>query len=138
SIAIGVIMPLLLILLFGYALSLDVKSVPVAVVLEDTSPAASELTAGFRLSPYFAAEVTTSMPHAEELMLERHIDGIVRIRSDFSRRLSSGKAEVQILVHGSDANRARIIDTYARGAIGQWAEQRAAEGSAPQAGAAVV
>src|SRR5581483_5095845 len=56
SIAIGVIMPVLLILLFGYALSLDVKAVPVAVVLEDTSPAASELASGFRLSPYFAAE----------------------------------------------------------------------------------
>jgi len=138
SIAIGVIMPVLLILLFGYALSLDVKSVPVAVVLEDTSPAASELAAGFRLSPYFAAEITTSMRHAEELMLERRIDGIIRVRSDFARRLSAGTADVQILVHGSDANRARIIDTYARGAIGQWAEQRTAEGRAPAVGAAAV
>jgi ABC-2 type transport system permease protein len=138
SIAIGVVMPVLLILLFGYALSLDVKSVPVAVVLEDTSPAASELAAGFRLSPYFAAEIMTSMPRAEELMLERRVDGIIRVRSDFARRMSAGKAEVQILVHGSDANRARIIDTYARGAIGQWAEQRTAEGRAPEAGAAVV
>jgi ABC-2 type transport system permease protein len=138
SIAIGVIMPVLLILLFGYALSLDVKSVPVAVVLEDTSPAASELAAGFRLSPYFSAEIMTSMPRAEELMLERHVDGIIRVRSDFARRLSVGKADVQILVHGSDANRARIIDTYARGAISQWAEQRTAEGKAPETGAVVV
>jgi ABC-2 type transport system permease protein len=138
SIAIGVIMPVLLILLFGYALSLDVKSVPVAVVLEDTSPAASELASGFRLSPYFSAEITTSMRYAEELMLERRIDGIVRVRSDFARRLSASNADVQILVHGSDANRARIIDTYARGAIAQWAEQRAAEGRTPAAGAAIV
>jgi len=138
SIAIGVVMPVLLILLFGYALSLDVKSVPVAVVLEDTSPAASELASGFRLSPYFLAEIMTSMPRAEELMLERHIDGIIRVRSDFARRLSAGRSEVQILVHGSDANRARIIDTYARGAISRWAEQRAAEGTGPETGAAVV
>jgi len=138
SIAIGVIMPVLLILLFGYALSLDVKSVPVAVVLEDTSPAASELAAGFRLSPYFSAEIMTSMPRAEELMLERRVDGIIRVRSDFARRLSVGKADVQILVHGSDANRARIIDTYARGAISQWAEQRTAEGKVPETGAVVV
>ncbi|HEX4195136.1 MAG TPA: ABC transporter permease, partial [Stellaceae bacterium] len=47
-------------------------------------------------------------------------------------------ADVQILVHGSDANRARIIDTYARGAIGQWAEQRAVEGRAPATGSAVL
>lgn len=138
SIAIGVATPLLLILLFGYALSLDVKAVPVAVVLEDTSPAASELAAGFRLSPYFDADVVTSMRYAEELMLNRQIDGIVRLRSDFSRRLSGGDADVQILVHGSDANRARIIEAYAAGAIGQWADQRTAEGHEPTVGTAVL
>ena len=40
SIAIGVVLPVILILLFGYGLSLDVKNVPVAVVIEDSSPAA--------------------------------------------------------------------------------------------------
>ncbi len=39
SIAIGVVMPMILILLFGYGLSLDVKNVPVALVVEDPSPA---------------------------------------------------------------------------------------------------
>ena len=56
SIAIGIIMPVVLILLFGYGLSLDVTNVPVAVVLEDSSPAATELAAGFQLSPYFDAQ----------------------------------------------------------------------------------
>jgi ABC-2 type transport system permease protein len=138
SIAIGVVMPLLLILLFGYALSLDVRAVPVAVVMEDTSPAASGLAAGFRLSPYFNATVITSMPRAEELMLDRQIDGIIRLRSDFTRRLSGGDAGVQILVHGSDANRARIIDAYAEGAIAQWASQRSAESKGQNVGAAVL
>ena len=53
SIAIGVVLPVVLILLFGYGLSLDVKNVPVAIVLEDHSPSAKELTAGFQLSSYF-------------------------------------------------------------------------------------
>ena len=52
SIAIGVVLPLLLVLLFGYGMSLDVTNVPVAVVLEDPSPEATELAAGFELSPY--------------------------------------------------------------------------------------
>jgi ABC-2 type transport system permease protein len=138
SIAIGVITPLLLILLFGYALSLDVRAVPIAVVMEDPSPAASEVAAGFRLSPYFDAAVLTSMPQAEELMLARRIDGIVRLRGDFSRRLAGGDAGVQILVHGTDANRARIIEAYAEGAIGQWADQRSAEGKRRNVGAAVL
>ena len=68
------------------------------------------------------------MPRAEQLMLARKVDGIVRIRPDFSRRLSRGDAEVQVLVHGIDANRARIIQNYAQGAIGVWAARRTAQG----------
>jgi len=128
SIAIGIVLPLLLILLFGYGLSLDVSNVPVAVVLEDPSPEATDLAGSFQLSKYFDAQLLTSMRRAEQLMLTRTVDGIIRIRPDFSRNLSLGKAEVQILVHGVDANHARIIQTYAQGAIGQWAARRDAQG----------
>jgi pyoluteorin transport system permease protein len=128
SIAIGVVLPVLLILLFGYGLSLDVRHVPVAVVLEDASPEARELAAGFQLSPYFDVQLLTSMPRAQELMLARQVDGIVRIRPDFARRLSLGDAEVLVLVHGTDANRARIIQSYTQGAVNQWAARQAAEG----------
>ena len=134
SIIIGVVMPLLLILLFGYALSLDVKNLAVAVVLEDPSPAASELAAGFRLSPYFDATVITSMTAAQELMLERKVDGIVRLRSDFARQLAAGHAQIQILVYGGDANRARTIEAYAQGAIGEWAAHQAELGASSSGG----
>ena len=128
SIAIGIVLPVVLILLFGYGLSLDVTNAPVAVVLEDPSPDAMELAASFQLSPYFDAQLLTSMPRAQQLMLARKVDAIVRIRPDFSRQLSRGDAEVQILVHGTDANHARIIQSYAQGAVGQWATRRSAEG----------
>ena len=128
SIAVGVVMPVLLILLFGYGLTLDVKNVPVAVVLEDTSPDAIELASTFQLSPYFHAQLMTSMAQAEDLILASQVDGIIRIRSDFSRQMRNGDAEVQILAHGRDANRARIIQGYAQGAVGQWAARRMAEG----------
>jgi pyoluteorin transport system permease protein len=134
SIAIGVVLPVLLILLFGYGLSLDVRHVPLAIVLEGPSPAATELAASFQLSPYFDVQLLTSMSRAEELMLARKVDGIVRIRPDFARHLSLGDAEVQILVHGTDANRARIIQGYAQGAVSQWAARRAAEGREVSAG----
>jgi ABC-2 type transport system permease protein len=128
SVTIGIVMPVVLVLLFGYGLSLDLKNVPVAVVMEDVSPDARELVAGFQLSPYFDARLTTSMPYARQLMLERKVDGIVRVRSDFSRNLAMGDVQVQVLVHGADANTARIIQVYAQGAVGQWAARRAAEG----------
>ena len=114
----GIVLPVVLILLFGYGLSLDVTEVPVAVVLEDPSPAATELAASFQLSHYFDARLMTSMTHAQELMLSRKVDGIVRIRPDFSRSLSLGNAEVQVLVHGVDANHARIIQAMPRARSG--------------------
>ncbi|HEV3435812.1 MAG TPA: ABC transporter permease [Gemmata sp.] len=128
SIAIGLVLPIILILLFGYGLSLDVTDVPVAVVVEDPSPDAMELAAGFQLSPYFQARVMTSMHEARELMIDHRVDGIVRIRPDFGRNLALGNAEVQILIHATDANRARIIQGYAEGAVGQWTARRVAEG----------
>jgi len=138
SIAIGIVLPVILILLFGYGLSLDVTNTPMAVVLEDPSPAATDLAASFRLSPYFDARLMTSMREAQELMLARKVDGIVRIRPDFGRRLSQGDAEVQVLVHGVDANHARIVQSYAQGAVGQWAARRGAEGKEILTGPVVV
>ena len=128
SIAIGVVLPLILILLFGYGLSLDVKNVPIAVVIEYPGPEAVELAAGFRLSPYFAPIMTRSMQPAQDLLLEHQVDGIVRIPADFSRRVGAGDAGVQLIVHGGDANRARIIEGYVDGVVGAWSARLAAQG----------
>jgi ABC-2 type transport system permease protein len=127
SIAIGVVLPMILILLFGYGLSLDVKNVPLAVVVENPTPTAMELVASFQLSPYFDPQITRSMPPAQTLMLERSVDAIVRIPSDFARRVNAGNAQIQVLLHGGDANRARIIQGYVDGAIQQWNARRSAE-----------
>lgn len=134
SVAIGIVLPLILILLFGYGLSLDVKDVPIAIVLEDSSPTAIDLAAGFRLSRYFLVKFTPSMALAQKLMFARDVDGIVRIRSNFARRVGVGDAEVQILVRGDDANQARIVQTYGEAAVAQWSARRAAEGKSAAVG----
>jgi ABC-2 type transport system permease protein len=128
SVAIGLVMPVVLILLFGYGLSLDIKDIPIAVVVEDAAPDSMELAAGFEMSLYFEPRFLPSMAEARQLMLERKVDGIVRIPWDFNRRLNEGDAEVQVLVHGTDANTARIIRGYAQGVIGQWVARQAAAG----------
>lgn len=128
SIAIGVVMPAMLIILFGFALSLDVRNVPVAIVLEDSSLQARDVAAGFQLSPYFDARLVPSMQPAENMMRDREVDGIIRMRSDFATDLYRGDAEMQVIVHGTDANTARIIIAYAQGALAQWSQRQAAEG----------
>lgn len=127
SFAIGIVLPIILILLFGYGVTFDVKHVPVAIVMEAPSPDASELASGFSLSPYFDVRAVTSQAQAEELMLERQVDGIVYVREDFARASRLGAAKVQVVLHGVDANRARIMEAYAQGAI---AESAARAGSA--------
>jgi len=137
TIAVGVVLPVILILLFGFGLSLDVRNVPVAVVLEDSSAPAENLLAAFSLSPYFRPQVVHSLQIADRLMMARDVDGIVTIPSDFDRRFAAGDARVQLLVHGSDANRARIIESYVEGAIGAWSARQAAEEGSARAGGPV-
>ncbi len=138
SFAVGIVLPLILILLFGFGLSLDVKDVPIAVVLESPSPAAVDLAASFELSPYFKPRPMVSMREAERLLLERKIDGVVRIRSDFGREVTLERATVQLVVHGSDANQARIIQGYVQGAVGEWSARRVAEGKEAPVGPVAV
>ena len=138
SIAMGVVLPVILILLFGYGLSLDVTNVKVAVVLEAPSPDVTDLVSGFQLSPYFDAQFLTSMPRAQELMLNREVDGIVLVRSDAARNLAIEDVQVQVVVNGTDANHGRIVQGYGQGAIGQWAARRAAEGHAVNVGPVTV
>jgi ABC-2 type transport system permease protein len=131
SIAIGCVVPLLMILLFGYGLSLDINHVSVAVLDEDDSSDSTALIGAFRLSPYFRVTVVHSMAAANTQMLNRTVDGVLRIQSDFARRRHLGGAEVQILVNGSDANQARIMQGYAQGVVALWsAAQAGSEGAA--------
>ena len=128
NLMVGLFLPVVLILIFGYGLSFDIKNAPIAIVTEDPSPTAQDVVAGFYLSPYFSVTPLTSMQPARDLMLRRKIDAIVYLQSDFSRQLAAGHATVQVLVHGVDANRARVLQSFAQGAIAQWAVKRAAAG----------
>ena len=134
SIAIGCVVPLLMILLFGYGLSLDINHVSVAVVDEDDSSDSAALIGAFRLSPYFRVTEVHSMAEANVQMLNRTVDGVLRIQPDFTRRWHLGGAEVQILVNGTDANQARIMQGYARGVVALWSAAQAGSDGAASAG----
>ncbi|KQV91079.1 hypothetical protein ASD15_03240 [Massilia sp. Root351] len=140
NLAIGIALPIALILIFGYGLSLDVKNAPVAVVLEDSSPTAANAIAGLQHTTAIAPVLLGSMHEAEQLMTERRVDGIVRVPADFTRRLAQGDARVQVLVHGTDANRASIILQYTSGALAQWpaiqADRQGRAAAVPAAGPA--
>jgi len=125
NLAVGLLLPVALILLFGYGLSFDVKNAPVAVVLEDRSPLAREIVEGLQGSAYLAPVFAADMPEAERLMMAGTVDGIVRVPMDFSRRLNAGGAQIQLVLNGVDSSSAQTIEGYVSGAIGVRTQQQA-------------
>jgi ABC-2 type transport system permease protein len=125
NLALGLLLPGLLTLLFGYGLSMDVQHAPVAVVLEDMSPTARDATSGLALSRYLAPQVVDSMHTAEALMRDGQVMAIVRIPGDFGARLAAGDAVVQLLLHGTDAATARAVQSYVASAFAQVAARHA-------------
>jgi ABC-2 type transport system permease protein len=132
SIAIAFILPMILLFLFGYGVSLDAKYVPIAVVVEHQSNETSDFLAGFRQSKYFVPVMMTDIQTAEQAMIERKVDGIVWLREDFGKKiLNTGDAPIGVFVNGVDANRARIIEGYVQGVWGKWLERASIESGRP-------
>ncbi len=120
SLLIGILLPILLILIIGSGISLDVKNVPVAVVIEDTSPTTYDMLSFLDGSDYFSLQYTTSMKEAENLMLNRKVDGILQIPSDFTTKLARQESSVQIILYGTDSSTATTVRGYVEGGINQW------------------
>jgi ABC-2 type transport system permease protein len=125
SIGIAFLMPVVLLLLFGYGVSLDAEHVPIAVVVEKPDADTADFLAVFRNSYYFAPVVMQDMRQAEEALLQHRVDGIIGLRANFARDLQRpGGAAVQVILNGVDANTARLVSGYVEGAWLNWLEQR--------------
>ena len=126
SIAIAFVLPLILLFIFGYGISLDARHVPIGVVVESPSAEATAFAASFEQSEYFSPQRFSTIQEAEQAMIHHAVNGIVWMRSDFEDRLLSDRsAPVGVIVNGVDANTARIIEGYVNGAWSAWLRQRA-------------
>ena len=119
NLAIGILLPAILILLFGYGVSMDLNNATVAVVIEDPSPTTVDVLSGLQLSRYLTQKSVHNMPEANDLMLAREVDAILRVPGDFSAQLAAGTGKLQLIVHGADATTARTIQGYVGGAVSQ-------------------
>lgn len=139
NLLVGLLLPLILILLFGYGVSFDVTDAPVAVVLEDRSPAAREAVSGLEGSPYLKPVWPGSMEEAVALMRARKVDGIVRVPVDFTARRAAGDGRIQLIVNGTDSTLASAVSAYVNGAI-QTSVRHAADraGGGPAGGVTLV
>lgn len=119
SLIMALAVPLVLLLLFGYALTLDVDRIPTLIYDADRTPHSRELIERFRGSRYFQILGWVNEYQTIEWKIDRGecLLGVV-IPKDYSRDLLAGReAEVQLLVDGSDSNTASIALGYAEGLL---------------------
>jgi ABC-2 type transport system permease protein len=128
--------PVMVLLLFGYALSLDVDRIPTMIYDADRSAVSQNLVREFRGSKYFQIvdEVDSYKP-IERAMDQRRILVGVAIPYDYSRNLLAGKeAPVQILLDGADSNTASIAMGYAEGLVQAYAGHAREDAQSMRAG----
>lgn len=134
AIAIAFLLPAVLLALFGYGVSLDARNVPIAIVVDRPDALTASFVGGFEHTPYFRPRRFQTFRQAEAAIVSRQVQGIVWLRSDFSRRaLSSGAAPIEVDVNGVDANDARIVEGYVQQIWANWlsAEAKSAGAGAP-------
>ncbi len=122
SLGMGIAIPMLLLLLFGYALSLDVDNVPMMVWDQSGSGESRELVSHFVGSEYFTLQGSTDNYRTIEHAMDRgQVLMALVIPADFASGLAAGRTvSVQVLIEGSDANTAEITRGYAQAVIGNY------------------
>lgn len=121
--AIGI--PMLMIMLFGYALTLDVDRVPFVVWDQANTPASRELTAQFEASRYFELQYSVrSYEEMEDAIDRREAMLALVIDADFARNVVAGRrGRVQAIVDGADSNTAAIVLGYVQGIAAAWNQE---------------
>lgn len=115
SLGMGIAMPVLLLIFFGYALSMDVKDISLIIWDQDNSPSSRSLISHFSRSVTFNIKGNVhNYIEIEEALNRREALAALVIPEDFALKLQvKNYSDIQFIVDGTDANTARISITYA-------------------------
>lgn len=126
SILIAFILPILLMLLFGYGVSLDLNNINLGMAVESRSPATERLVHAFQNSQYFKVKKAQDRRDLEPLLRGGELSAVLVLSADFTKRLLRGETNpLQVLVRGTDANTAELVLNYIQGTWQTWLAQEA-------------
>jgi len=129
SLAIALVLPLVALLLFGWALTLDVDRIPTYVYDRDGTPESRAMIDQFRGSRYFDVRgyVHGYAPVDVDVDRSRILLAIV-VPRNFGRDVQEGRAaDIQAILDGSDSNTASIALGYTQGVVSAYAAQLRSE-----------
>ncbi|MBA4393875.1 MAG: hypothetical protein C0407_10015 [Desulfobacca sp.] len=125
SLGMGIAIPMIMLILFGYALTLDVDKVPMVIWDQNRSQTSREFISHFLGSRYFALQgyVDTYQEVEKAIDSRRALVSLI-IPPDFSSRLNAGRTtSVQLIADGSDSNTATISLGYAEIIVSAFSQQ---------------
>jgi ABC-2 type transport system permease protein len=122
SLALALIIPVLLLVLFGFALTLDVDNIPMVIWNQDNSQISRDFILNFKNSRYFNIVGYRNNYKDMLYMLDRSKAMMIMvIPKDFSHYLQSAKlAPLQLIVDGTDSNTATIAMGYVRSVVAKY------------------
>lgn len=122
TLLIAFVLPVVLLFLFAYAVSLDVRKVRLGVVVESPSAAAQALAAAFAGTRYLDVSFAHDRREVAGKMVSGALRGFVVIPQDFAQRLAAPDAQplVQVITDGSQPNTANFVANYAQGVVQNW------------------
>jgi len=126
SLALVILMPALLMLLFGYAVTLDVKNISMAVLDRDRSQESLIFIQRFSASPYFNLRFwVRDEKEMRQLIDEGEVKMGLVLPWDFSKTIKAEEiVPIQVLIDGSDANTANLILSYAQAIARQYTQDK--------------
>lgn len=125
SILISVLLPLVLMFVYGFGVSLDLDHVKIGLVLEESSQDAASFADSLCGSNYFDVTLARSRKPLEHDLTAGKIRGIVVVPAYFSRfkKTPETQSPLQVIADGSEPNTANFVQNYVRGAWGNWLQQ---------------
>ena len=126
ALLIAFVLPVILLSLFAFAISLDVDEVRVGVVLESDGPIAGDLAGAFAGTPFLDARFGRDRREFEPMIISGELRGMVVIPADFDRSIQKGQIDkaLQIITDGSQPNTANFTSGYLQGVFDTWLASR--------------
>jgi ABC-2 type transport system permease protein len=126
---IAFVLPVVMLLIFGYGINLDSAAVDVGLVLEDKSPEARRFADNLYGSPYFVIHTAGTRAEIQQALTDGRVRGFVVVPVDFSEKLKrpTDTAPLQVVADGSEPNTASFVQNYVSGAWNGWMQQRGSE-----------
>lgn len=127
SILIAFVVPIVLLLVFGFGINLDTARIPLGLLVEDSSAAAAQFASALAGSPYIDAVVAATPGEVAADVQRGRTRGFIVVRSDFGKLLErpGDSAPIQIVTDGSDPSTAAFAEAYAKGVWRTWQLERA-------------